>query len=343
LKPEDRLILLCLRQNFTESHLEAVNELAESQTLDWEQVALTAEQHGVSGLIYKNLSICLVKGLDVPDKAIQKLKLSVYKNTVGKERQRERLIRALSFFRDLGLEVMMIKGAALDLCVYENPDYVLSNDVDIMLHARREDYSEEYYRNIERYLHAQAIEFDFFSHHDFDINKLLPIDYESVWDQAERAEYNGYPIRLLSTTDLLLSLCINSNRKRYFRLKSLCDISETIQANPGISWQQVADRARVFQCENIVFIAILVTSLATRCNLPDCWEEYFEIQPFRRNLINKTIRLLIDRISFYPYPFSGISITGRPIHISLVLPYIGYNSSQIIRKLSFAVRNHNFY
>jgi hypothetical protein len=110
----------------------------------------------------------------------------------------------------------------------------------------------------------------------------------------------------MSPIDMLLSLCINSNRKRYFRLKSLCDISESIQENPGISWQQVADRARAFQCENIVFIAVLVTSLTTRCNLPYCWEEYFEIQPLRRNLIYTTINFLNERISlplsFQEYP-----------------------------------------
>ena len=113
----------------------------------------------------------------------------------------------------------------------------------------------------------------------------------------------SYPIRLMSTTDLLISLCINSSRKRYFRLKSLCDISETIRSKPDISWQQVAERARIFQCENIVFTALMVTSIATGCKLPENWEEYFGIHPFRLKLIKATVNYLSKHTIFLPISF----------------------------------------
>jgi len=310
-------------------------------TFDWERIALTAEQHGVSGLIYRNLNLCQSSGLEIPDKAIQKLKLSNYKNAVIKERQKERLVRALSFFHDRGLEVMLIKGAALDLCVYENPDYVLSNDIDIMIRAKREDYSKDFYKEVKTFLHKQGIEFQFFSHHDMDINGLLPIDYESIWEHAERTEFYGFPILFLSPIDLILSLCINSNRKRYFRLKSLCDIHETIQIKRDIIWPQLGERAREFQCENIVFIALLVTLLTTGCNLPLNWDEYLDIHPIKRKILKTAINYLVERVSFYPYPFSGKSFAGRAIHFSLVLPYIGYKQDQIIKKISYVARTRN--
>ena len=139
LKPEDRLLLICLRQDFTAEHSQAVCTLASSQTLDWERIAQTAEQHGISSLIFRNLSLCQADGLEIPAEAFQKLKLSQYKNAVVKERQTERLIRALSFFHERNLEVMLIKGAALDCCVYKNADSVLSDDIDIIIHARREE------------------------------------------------------------------------------------------------------------------------------------------------------------------------------------------------------------
>jgi hypothetical protein len=340
LKPEDRLLLLCLRQNFTDGHFQAVSALANSDILDWERIALTAEQHGISALIYRNLTLCQAKGLDIPDKAIQKLKLSTYKNAIIKEHQTERLIRALSFFRDRDLEVMLIKGAALDCCVYKNADYTLSDDIDIIIHAKREDFTREKLKEIDIYLHDQGIEYEFFMHHDVDVNRLLPIDFDSVWELVEKSEYHGYPVLLMSTTDLLISLCINSNRKRYFRLKSLCDISETIQTKQDISWQQIAERAHTFQCENIIYSALLVTSITTGCKLPENWEEYFEIHPFRQKLIKTTVNYLIKHISFYPYPFSGISITGRPLHLSLILPYIVYTRTQAAKKLSYAVHVH---
>ena len=341
MKPEDRLLLICLRQNFTAGHVQAVCVLADSTPVDWERIALTSMQHGVSSLIFRNLTLCQAEGLDIPVEMVKKFKLSTYKNAIIKERQSERLIRALSFFHDRSLEVMLIKGAALDCCIYGNEDYVVSNDIDIIIHARREDFSKEKLEEIIIFFHNQGIEFEFFMHHDLDVNGLLPIDYESIWAHTEQAEYHGYPVLIMSATDLLLSLCINSSRKRYFRLKSLCDISETIQTKHDIPWEEVTKKARSFQCENIVFTALLVTSMTTGCKLPDGWEEHFDIHPFRQKLITTTVNYLIKRISFYPYPWTGISVTGRAMHMSLILPYLGYTRNQVAKKMAYAIRMHS--
>jgi hypothetical protein len=340
LKPEDRFLLICLRQHFSAEFVHAACGLANNTLLDWEQIAQTAEQHGISSLIFRNLTFCQNEGLDIPEKALQKLKLSVYKNTVVKERQTERLIRALSFLHERNLEVMLLKGAALDCCVYENADDILSGDVDIMIHTHQEDLPQEKLKEINIFLDDQGIEYEFFVHHDLDINRLLPIDFTSIWENAVQAEYHGFPVLLMSATDLLLSLCINSSRKRYFRLKSVCDISETIRTYQDISWKQLVVRARAFQCENIIFTALLVTSLTAGCDLPTEWEDYFRIHDFRKKMIKTAVNLLIKKISFSLYPFSGISITGRSMDWSLILPYMGYSGTQLVKKLSYAVRVH---
>jgi hypothetical protein len=341
LKPEDRLLLICLRQDFTTDHIQTVCELAANTTLNWDRIALTAEQHGVSSLIYRNLSICIAEGLNIQEDAFKTLKMSAYKSTMLKKLQTDRLFRALSFFDERNLDVMLIKGAALDCCVYKNPDYVLSDDIDIIIRAKREDLTYEQVNEITSYFHRQGIEFDFFSHHDININGLLPIDFKSIWQQAMQIEYIGHPVFLMSSNDLLLSLCINSSRKRYVRMKSLFDISETIQNKLDISWEEVAKTARSYQCENIIYTALLVTALTTNCCLPMDWETYFKIHPFRQQLIKTTANSLIKKISFYPYPFSGMSVLGRAMHLSLVLPYLGYTRTQTAKKIAYAVHVQN--
>lgn len=339
MKPEDRLILICLRQNFKAEHITAVAELAHSVHLNWDRIAITTKQHGVAGLIYRNLLQCQSYGLEIPEKANHRLRLLSYDYTIKKEKQKERLIRALGIFEDIGLEVMLIKGAALDICVYERSDYVLSEDIDIILHAKREDCTKEYRKKIADFFYGEGIEFDFYSHHDIDINNLISVDFESVWEQSTLAEYAGYPVRYMSPTDFVLSLCINCSRKRYFHLKSLCDISETLQAKPEISLQQLAERACAFQCENIVYTSLLVDSIVTKINLPTYWEDYFEIHPVRRKLINSTTFFMIKNISFYPYPYVSISIFGRPFHINLLLPYFVYTGKQLKKKFPYIVHN----
>lgn len=341
MKLEDQILLLCLRQDFKPEHSRSVIDLASRAAVDWNRVAQTAEEHGISTLIQRNLEICVQDGLDLPNDALQKLKLSTYKAALSKESQKEKLVRALAYLQDHGLEVMLIKGAALDFSVYQDADYILSDDIDIIIRAKREQFNQQELKDFDNFFHKQGIEFEFFVHHDLSINELLPIDFESIWENAERADYLGQPILLMSGMDLLISLCINSSRKRYFRLKSIFDIRETIHAKQDISWQQVADRAQCFQSQNIVFTALLVTLLTSGCDLPVGWEEYFSIQPIRRKLIETTVKYLIDRISFYPYPYEGISILGRPLHLTLVLPYIGYTKTQITHKFSYAVRTRS--
>ena len=108
----------------------------------------------------------------------------------------------------------------------------------------------------------------------------------------------------------------------------------------AIIYTMQAKRSHSFQCENIIYTALLVTSLTTGCSFQDEWDEYFEVHPFRQKLIKATINYLINCISFYPYPFTGISITGHPTHLSLILPYVGYTRTQVAKKLSYAVRVH---
>ena len=72
---------------------------------------------------------------------------------------------------------------------------------------------------------------------------------------------------LMSTEDMLLSLCINSGRKRFFRLRSLVDIAETVNRGPELDWPMLVDKARAYQCSHIACPALLVTQTALGCDL----------------------------------------------------------------------------
>lgn len=134
---------------------------------------------------------------------------------------------------------------------------------------------------------------------------------------------------------MLISACINSCRKRFFRLKSLCDIAEIIYRYSEIKWDELIRRTKEYQCNNIVYTALLVTKTTLGCKLP---EEMFD------KLIDSTSRSIIIRYlvhhfsrnislsSSYPYfKKSKKNNLGRKAHFSLVLPYATYEWYQLWR------------
>jgi hypothetical protein len=54
----------------------------------------------------------------------------------------------------------------------------------------------------------------------------------------------------------LLALCLNSCRKRYFRLKALFDIAETLDRSVDFDWGFFEERVRASDAEGLVFAAL---------------------------------------------------------------------------------------
>jgi hypothetical protein len=73
-----------------------------------------------------------------------------------------------------------------------------------------------------------GFEYDFFEHHDVTMNGVLPVDFQAIWQEAVAVDYRGERTLVMRTEDLLLAVCINACRKRFFRLKSLFDIAEIV-------------------------------------------------------------------------------------------------------------------
>jgi len=77
-------------------------------------------------------------------------------------------------------------------------------------------------------IYRSGIECDLPGHHDVDMNGVLPVRFDRIWEAARAVDFHGQEAFVMAPEDLLLSLCINSCRKRYFRLKHLFDIAETV-------------------------------------------------------------------------------------------------------------------
>lgn len=333
MRPEDHVLFACTRQTFEEEHKQAVLEISRKHSLAWETIFSKAEQHGVAPLVFINLCQRDCPDLNIPESIVNRYRLYAMRNTVHKEQRVQRTLQALEFINAQSIDVMLMKGAALDLLVYDHAMFITSSDIDFVLKPRREELSTEQLQGIMDNLHESGIEYDFFSHHDMTINGALPVDFERIWREANRIDYRGQPVWVMSPEDMLISVCINSCRKRYFRLKSMLDIAETVRKIKDIRWEVVVEKSRMYDCHNIVYTALLVTSQTLGCDLPPGALKSFRVNPLRAAFIQTIVRLLMRYSTLPAAPMSGKNLLGKQVHFSLVLPYASYRFYQIRHKL----------
>jgi hypothetical protein len=237
-------------------------------------------------------------------------------------RQQQRtaqLARALGFFARHNIDVMLIKGSALEYMVYDKPWYTIVNDIDLVLLQQPDQLDATLYREIDDFLFRSGVEYDYFAHHDVTMNGVIPVDFAQVWSDASTVSIAGCAVRLMCSEDLLISLCINSCRKRYFRLKSLCDIAETIARRRDLEWSRVYEKATAYDCRPIVYTALHATALTLNCALPEDFLDKARPGPLRTRLIDAMLPHM--SLSAYSSFHVGKKVLNKRVHGSLLLKY----------------------
>jgi len=261
---EDQILFLCTRQDFQPRHREAVEALG-ARPVRWNRLADTAEAHGVLPIVGAHLRSCR---LDLPPGLPDRLEAAVFENALRKEQDALELAEGLGRLRAVGLEALLLKGASLDLLVYTEPWVVSSRDTDLLLRPLPGYRPGPEEKAVRRALYRTGIECDLLGHHDLDMHGALPVSTERIWRAARRIDFRGTEAWVMGPEDLLISLCINACRKRFFRLKGLFDLAETV-ARAGIDWERLGRHARHSRCEGIVFAALLTARETVGCSLPE--------------------------------------------------------------------------
>jgi hypothetical protein len=331
MKTEDALLYLCCTQDVQPHQLESLVTLLQAahrhttqlgqDTLDWQQIFTLAHDHGVAPLVYQSLQAASAAGAQIPPEVHDRFRLASYLNMLAKQKQASRLAEVLAYLHENQIDAMLIKGLALDLCVYRQPWYTVANDIDLVLRSRCPESRSRQQAQVKTRFSGLGVEFEFDTHHDMTLNQTIPIDFERIWHDARVVEVGGYPVYLMSPEDTLLSICINSCRKRYFRLRSLCDIAETIKHHPDLNWNLFARKALDAHANQIAYTALTVTQATIGCSLPS-------------GVLDQHRSLAL--LSYY----NGPKLIGRKFGWSLLLPYTTYRWHQMRSKLYEAVTTY---
>jgi hypothetical protein len=327
-KTEDRILLLCARQDFLPRHREAVEALSRGGQIRWVELAKTAGRHGVLPIVGANLRRCDPEALRLPPGMAERLQIAVFENAAVRERDADRLATALVRLREVGLEAMLLKGTVLSLFVYREPWVVDSRDIDLVLRPLpgwREDEGGE--REVRRSLYKSGIECDLFDHHDVTMNGVLPVDFERIWRDARPVRFRGAAAWTMSPEDLLLSLCVNACRKRFLRLKGLFDLAETVPRLEELDWGLFAARARECRCEGIVYTAFTAARETLGCDSPEGALDGLGVSPTRARLLRSLVAVFLRRGSL-------VDRTGE--ELAVLLSYASFRPAEAWRSFRYS-------
>ena len=333
IKPEDKLLFVLARQEFLHTHQKKVLDICSSEDIRWDIVYSTAKLHGVAPLIYSNLRRCIHMNIRIPQNIINQFKLYSFRNVVMEKHRTEKIMEVLSLLNKKSIDVMLIKGIALDVLVYDHPWFTIKNDVDLLLRPKREEVADKDILEIWNLIKSRGVECGYFEHHDIDLG-FLPINFLQIWNEAVKIKFKGYDVFVMSPEDMLITSCINSCRKRFFRLKNLCDIAEIINKYKGLKWEGVAAKSKEYHCNNIIYTALLVTRMTLGCEFPEKVLDDLAVTPVRSAVIHYIIRYLNQHMPLSClYPFSLENPLEKKINLSVVLPYATYSWRQVLFKM----------
>ena len=339
---QDELLYLCCRQTLTSRAMSRLGELCRHITpQQWPEILQTAREHGTSPLIYHHIQ--QLPAAQQPAAARIQLKKHYIENLMRKKASRAALEKLLGQLNKQNIRTLIIKGGALSYFVYEQPWYTFLSDVDLVLERQASSFSASEKQALERPFHdhnvqdgqlKEHIEFDYYEHHDLQMNGVLAVDMKEIWREAMPASLHNSAVYLMGPEDMLIATAINCCRKRYFKLKNLADLVAILEKYPHLNWVKLLDKAQRYRCRLIVYTALRVTQQTIGCQVPESILTRLAPIALRRRLIERIISHLLENYSLVELGGNaGISIFNRTFSWPLLLTYASYELRQFLPKL----------
>ncbi len=255
------LLFALTRQRFAAAHQARVEDLCQRAPVDWASVCQVAASEGVAPIVGVNLAACAPEKTNVPAGVTARLQHALFENVALKVERRREFGEQLIQLRARGYDVLLVKSMGLEAAgVYEHSWVTSARDVDIILRAKDVRGESPDNAQFRRVLDGTyGIENgDRTGHHDLSLSGIVSLPFDDLWHAARAVRLDWAPAAayVMCPENQLWTLCLNSCRKRFFRLKTLFDIAETVAHYPDLDWEYFAKLVRTSKSEGIAFAAL---------------------------------------------------------------------------------------
>jgi hypothetical protein len=284
--PEDMILLYCSRTDVEHNTFEKVNS-ALNDDLDWNYIVSNAQQHGISELLYYNLSKNDYNNL-VPENVLNYLKKQYYTNVARNMLFYQDLNKVLTGLKDAKIDVIILKGGALAETVYPDIGLRPFSDIDILVQEKDlqrakevvsfsgyvldecvspEAHNEEFGCDLHYVNKKFVLEIHWHIVRKTGNDRYTRIQIDELWKRAIPAKIANVDVLVFSPDDLLLHLCIHLPRHRYNRLIWFCDISEVIR-RCDVDWPRFVKNARKYRTIAYMYYGLYFTDKLLDCGVP---------------------------------------------------------------------------
>lgn len=272
---ENRLLLSCITSKLDEQAAHRAVEIL-AKRLDWNYLLQTAEQSGVAAVFFYNLRQIGAEPV-IPQKIWQELTRAYHRVGFKNSIFYAELGGVLRALKEVGVEAILLKGAALAEEVWKN--VALREMADIDLLVRKEDLRKadatlsnlgyihhEEHKDNEWYLENHHHLAPFYKpgvgiyveiHHSLSFpNRFFRFNTEGVWERAQTIKLGDAQALVLSPEDLISHLCLHLSGFDYFvgKIKNLADICEVIDyCAPRIEWDLILANANKGGYARLIF------------------------------------------------------------------------------------------
>lgn len=262
---------------------ERIGELARS--VDWAQLLVLAEEHGVLGHLAKTLSeidqdLVLT---DIRQTLLERHRAQVFSTL----RMTAELFRLLNLFAAKDISVIVVKGPVLAMHAYGDAAMRSYGDLDLLVRQRDIRRATELLQasGYQETVSLRAIDVGkipgqyFFSkpeanlivelHNDLTLRYFprgLPL--EKLFARRVLVRLDGHNAPALAFEDELVYICVHGAAHLWERLCWIADVAALVTRQSGIDWEGVAETAKELGAERMLHAGLRVAADLLNARLP---------------------------------------------------------------------------
>ena len=284
--PEKRLLVRCARTRLEPRTAQEIRELA-AGSLDWDFLLTAAAENSILPLLARQISAVAADA--VPPNQLERLKNGARANALRCLVLTAELIKIMDLFRSQGIQAMPYKGPVLAVQAYGDVTLREFDDLDIVLRQRdmakaNDAIQSAGYRPRFPWIFASGGSSVIPGEYNYrDEERRLIVELHTEWtlrhfpirpdldDMARRlvsVALSGHEIPTFGPEDMLPLLCIHGSKDFWERISWIADISEFVQANPRLDWDQVFRRADALRAGRMLNIGLALAAKLLAAPLP---------------------------------------------------------------------------
>lgn len=283
--------------------------------LDWHKVVEPATAHRLGPLLFEKLRSA--RGLNVSAWAMRELKQQYYANFASCAHQYARVQPVLRECCRLGIEVVVLKGAALAELVYPSVECRPFCDIDLL--TRRADVGRVFavlaehgyelvtgiYGIAEAQLEERGWQATFVRNdsvlelhwHVTDPAGPFHVAVEDLWTRLQPFEIMRTPAQALSPENLLIHACVHLYKHNWRDLLQVYDIYAILECyRESLVWGHIIDACRRYETQQVVLMGLRLSGELFGTQVPDGVSAKLDVKGARAFLASAWPVVVADQI-----------------------------------------------